>query len=73
MKKFILLLTLFIIGCGGHAATNEADSRIKVVEDYNYYKERGSAVRVVVVKDTKTDKHYLIWADKTAIELGQGE
>lgn len=68
MKNLLLIAMLFIVGCG-NVATDPALSRIKVKEDYIYTRQYGNGARVVVVEDTKSGKTYLIWDDKTIMEL----
>lgn len=71
MKNLILIAVLFMVGCSGNAATDPADSRIRVIEDYYHTRRLADSVRVTVVEDTKTGKMYLIWGDKGMVELDQ--
>lgn len=69
MKKLVILTVLFIVGCGGNPKTDPALSRMKVKEDYIYYRERAGGVRITVVEDVESGKSYFIWNDKAIMEL----
>jgi hypothetical protein len=69
MKKLLLIMVLFVMGCGGNPNTDPAVSRMKVKEDYYHRRERAGGVRIVVVEDTKSGKSYFIWNDEAIIEL----